>query len=194
MADDTTFLKKLQGEIDELILQLNLGKADAVDYVEKKKESFKSLVDEARERISGNEDGSSSSLKQKLDELKLQLALGRMESRDALEEQRGKIHSAIQDTQTAWEPVEDDLKTQFHDAGESLQTKLDALALDLGIRRIVAEEELKFQKEKVKADLEDLQSKIEPAMEKAGDKFDDLADDAKQAFDKVKHGLRSLFD
>ncbi len=71
--------------------------------------------------------------------------------------------------------------------GESLKTKLDALALDLGIGGIVAEDELKTRKDQIKAELKSVQEKLKPAMEEA-------VGEAKKAFDEVRANLRSLFD
>ncbi len=109
MSDDETpsLFDTLKSEIDSLILQLNLGKAEAVDYVEKHKGDLLSLVDKAQGEIE------SGLLRQRMDELKLQLALGKMESREKLEEQREKISTAINETKKEWEPVQADLKSSF---------------------------------------------------------------------------------
>ena len=43
--------KHLQQEIDELRIQLNLGKADAIDYIEKKKAEFSGFIDETKKQL-----------------------------------------------------------------------------------------------------------------------------------------------
>ncbi len=194
--DPPSLISSIKGEVDSLIVQLNLGKREAVDFVEQHKGDFKGLVETAAAAVlSGNEDSEkSAALKQKLDSLKVQLALGKMESRDALAEQREKIGSAIESTRKEWEPTQDEYREKFELAGESLQTKLDALALDVGIRTVVVEEELQMKKDQVKGELETLQKKLEPEIEKLGDSINDLADEAHKAFTGIRDNLRSLFD
>ena len=91
-------LSLLKHEIDEIALQLSLGKAEAVDLVEEHKGELRELIDELRQsvdegKVAGAE--SAGSLKQSLDEMRLQLALGKMQSTDALAEQREKFSAAF---------------------------------------------------------------------------------------------------
>ena len=152
-----SLVSRLKREIDELALQLDLGKAEAVDFVEDRKRELRDIVDQVKQavddgKVAGGEQANS--LKQSLDELRLQLALGKMESRDALSEQRQKISAAVDSTRECLEPVEKDMKDRIQATGESLKTKLSALALDLGIRSAVAEEELVRQERRIQGRFE----------------------------------------
>ncbi|MCB1237492.1 MAG: hypothetical protein KDM91_20680 [Verrucomicrobiae bacterium] len=183
-------LSSLRREIDELAVQLSLGKNEAIDFIERHKSDVRDLAERAREALSDEE----LALKQKLDELRLQLALGRMESRDALAEQRGKIHDAIDAAREAWQPAKDDLKLALGERAESLKTKLDALALDLGIREVVVEEELQLQKDKLKFELEELRHRLPAAAEETVEKLEEIGHQARTAYDGIKARLRGLFE
>ncbi len=190
-------ISRLKREIDELAVQLELGKSDAVDFVEKHKEALRDVVGDVRKaidegRVAAGEQ--TSSLKQQLDELRLMLALGRMETRDALDEQRGKIHAAIDAAKCKLDPVEASLKEHLTDTGESLKTKLDALALDLGIRKTVAEDELAKTKDQFKADLKGIKRTLQPAIDGVGESLEDIGRQAHDKFSDLKDRLNQLFD
>ncbi len=145
--------KHLQQEIDELRIQLSLGQADAIDYMEKKKAEFSGFIDETKKQL--KESGKPlteklSTAEEKLDELKLQLALGRMESADAYHSQKEKIGTAIDHVQKHLrdfgENVETDLdraRDGFEHHAESFKTKLDAAALNVGAGMMLATDEVK---------------------------------------------------
>ena len=95
--ENESLTRKLKREIDELLLQLSLGKAEAADFIEDQKKNFGKVVDEVSEKVvaaekAGTDAGAdaAASAKRKLDELKLQLALGRMENPGRLRGAEGK--------------------------------------------------------------------------------------------------------
>jgi hypothetical protein len=200
MTDDTPddafpqshLIRSLKGQIDELMLQLNLGKHEAIDLVEQQKGELRSVVEKVRASLGDGQ--AAQALRRTLDELQLQLALGRMESRDALAEQRGHIHQAVDAVKRETGAIEGDLRHALETGADKLLTKLDALALELGIGKTVVEDKLILEKDKVKADLEQLRHKIQPAIEETGDAIERLGHEAKSAFDDIRKSLRSLFD
>ncbi len=194
--DDTIpqshLIRSLKGQIDELMLQLNLGKHEAIDLVEQQKGELRAVVEKVRASLGDGQ--TAQALRRTLDELHLQLALGRMESRDALAEQRGHIHQAVDAVKRETGAIEGDLRHALETGADKLLTKLDALALELGIGKTVVEDKLILEKDKVKADLEQLRHKIQPAIEETGDAIERLGHEAKSAFDDIRKSLRSLFD
>ena len=192
-----SLISHLKQEIDELVLQLELGKADAVDFVEKQKHEMRGLLDQVQSTVDAGKGAAgdqASALKQKLDELHLQLALGRMESADTLAEQREKISGAIDATHEFLEPVETSLKERVEFAGESLKTKVNALALDLGIRKAVAEEELLRTKEGVMEDLKGIKQVLQPAVDGVEESLEEIGRQAGEKFKEIKNRLGQLFD
>lgn len=190
------FVKRLKQEVDELLLQANLGKAEALDFVEEHKGKFNEVLDLATAKlVEAPEDGEKSSqLNQKIDELKLQLALGKMESRDAYEEQRTKLESSVQNVKEVWDPLEDELKGLIETGAEALMTKLDAAALNLDLGSLVVEEEAKIQKDKIQTELKDLQRQIEPALEETKDTVETVGAELATAFTDIKDKLRQLLN
>lgn len=188
--EKTTITRKLKHEIDELMLQLSLGKAEASDFIEEQKGRFKGVVDDVREKVAqaetaGSEAGAAkvSAVRQKLDELNVQLALGRMETREAYEEQKEKIGVAIDSVREGLKPLEEKMpealkeaKEKFDVGAEGFKAKLDTLALNLGVGKIIAEDELALKKDELKQDLKEISSKLV-----------DVADVAEEGMRKVGH-------
>lgn len=91
-------LEKAKQEIEELSVQFNLGKAEAADKFESVKKDFHSKVNEWKiigEQIKSTGKEKSQTLKSKLEELQVQLALGKAEAKDLFHEQKKKIMKSI---------------------------------------------------------------------------------------------------
>ncbi len=187
----TRLLHALKGQIDELIVQLNLGRKEAIDYVEEHKQDLNDRI--ARVRDSLGDGDEHEGLRTKLDELRVQLALGRMESRDAYQEQREKIHQAIEVARGEWHHLDHELREELTERSESLQTKLNALALDLGLAAAVAEDDLEIRKEEFSLQARRLADRVEKASRSAGKEIEAFSKEARETWDDLKDNLRRLF-
>ncbi len=173
-AEKHSLVRKLKRELDELMLQLSLGKAEAADFIEEHKKHFGMLIEEVAVKVSeaghaGEEAArvKAAEVRRRIDELKLQLALGRMESREAYEEQREQISRAIDMVRDALARMEEKLpdavveaKERFEVGAEGFKTKLDTLALNIGVGKVIAEEEIKARKDLLKGELEGLAKRL----------------------------------
>ena len=158
----------LKQELDEMKVQLALGKADAETYLEEKKSDFSHFVDEMKRdvsKLSSPATDASKRLQGKLDHLRLQLALGRMESHDAYCAQRTKIVAAIDDIEEDLGVLErkgesgaDNLRASFADRSKTFRLKLESAALSLGAGVLLTTHE------------------VEDAVEKSNKWLDNLAD------------------
>jgi len=89
-------MKKAAGELEDFQLQLALGKAEAGDKVDEVKTKFRTIINDAKQKVNSSDD----KLKGKLEHLELQLALGKAEAKEVLEEQKKKIAHTIHDIET----------------------------------------------------------------------------------------------
>lgn len=187
----TQLLHQLKGQLDELIVQLSLGKKEAVDYVETHKQDLHDRIGHVREAL--GDDEPHASLRTRLDELRVRLALGRMESRDTYAEQREKIHDAIGAARDEWHHLDHQLRNELTEKSDAFQTKLNALALDLGLAAAVAEEDLEVRKEEVTFQARRLAERVEKAAKKSGQQAEAFVKEAGEAWDDLKDNLRRLF-
>ncbi|MCB1063667.1 MAG: hypothetical protein KDN20_12185 [Verrucomicrobiae bacterium] len=184
-------LHALKSQLDELVVQLSLGKAEAIDYVETHKHDLSERITKVSESLGDSADFAN--LRTKLDELRVQLALGRMESRDTYESQREKIHQAIDDACGEWHHLEEEAREELSEKSDSLKTKLNALALDLGLAAIVAEDELKVRKDEISAKAQHLAEKLTAAGHEASEEAESFVSEAREAWDDLKDNLSRLF-
>lgn len=183
-------IRSLKGSIDELIVQLNLGRAEAADQIERGKELLREKIDLAIKALPGG--GASSGIRGKLEHLRLQLALGRMETREALEHQRDAIHRAIDEAREDFHDLDEDARHQLGEASERLQTKLNALALDFGIAALVAEDEAKVRKDEILREAARLAERLKTAAAETSEAADPVLAEARRAYDDLKDNLKRL--
>jgi hypothetical protein len=91
-------LEKVRQEIDELSLKYSLGKSEATDKFRELKKDFLSEVNEWKitgEQFVTSGKEKTQSLKSKLEELQLQLALGKSEAKELFSDQKKKIMKSI---------------------------------------------------------------------------------------------------
>lgn len=96
----SNFLKKAATKIEELQLQTALGKAELSDKLEEiKKESLEQYHEFKHDINSAIDKGDQKwdELKAKLEHLELQLALGKAETKEVIEEQKKNLNKAIAD-------------------------------------------------------------------------------------------------
>jgi len=184
-------IRSLKRHVDELVVQLSLGKAEAVEQVEHGKELLREKIDRARQALPGG--GVPSSLAGRLDHLRLQLALGRMETRDAVEHQREKIHEAIEEVREEIHELDETVREDLGEAAEGLQLKLNALALNLGIAALVAEDEARTLKDELSLKASRLAERLKSSASEKGDEVEEVAREAREAYDDIKDNLRRLF-
>jgi hypothetical protein len=187
----TRLIHSLNRRIDELIVQLSLGKSEAADQVEVTKKSLREKLGKVRSAIIPG--GSGEAFAGKFDHLRVQLALGKMESRDAYEAQREKIHHALGEARNGFHHLEDRVREDLDDSAETLELKLNALALDLGIAAIVAEEELKTKKEEFTAQASRLAGKLKASASAVGHEAETAAHEARLAYEDIRDNLKRLF-
>ena len=203
LFEELSISDRLKQEIDELRLQIHLGKAEAEDFIEEHKGKFsdflggvKTRVQEAREV--GEE--KAKAVRQKVDELQVQLALGKMESRDAIEDQRNRIGGAVEALKEELEPAAGDtgslweeIKEQFEAGSDALSTKMDTLKLNFGLATAEIGEELKLKKDQLGEELRDLSIKLFDVGQSAKGKFNEISDDVTEGISKLRKRLKDWF-
>lgn len=102
-------IEKAKQEMEELSLQFSLGKAEAADKFEELKKDFMSKVQEWKtvgEQMKNSGQEKSGELKTKLEELQVQLALGKAEAKELFNDQKKKIMKSISE-------LESEIKKRF---------------------------------------------------------------------------------
>ncbi len=89
-------LKNAAAEIEALQVQATLGKAEATDKLKEVKTKFKSLLNDAKNKMDKGH-AKFEELKGKIEHVEVQLALGKAEAKEVIEEQKKKISTTLND-------------------------------------------------------------------------------------------------
>lgn len=161
-------LKKAAAEFEELQVQVNLGKAEASEKYEEWKKEFSNFMNGAKSKMHEGTD-SVKNLQQELealmDELRVQLALGKADGMDAFRAQKKKILEKIHE-------IENKIKNN------ATLNKIYAVFL--------------VQMEKFKVFLEWLEEKFEEGKSVASDKFEEGKEKLNAFVDSVKNKIEEF--
>jgi hypothetical protein len=144
---------KAQQEIDELAVQLSLGKTEAKEKFEEIKKEFTERVNWLRQSIKSTFDKSMSvALKLKLEELELQLKVGQAETKEAFDLQRAALIEATIALENEIRKTLEKLEVSgyFHQEAEKFLLKLEILRLKFGIQRFEIKDTFRTRMERAK--------------------------------------------
>jgi hypothetical protein len=146
-------LLQAQQEIDDLAVQLSLGKSDAKEKFEEVKKEFIEKVNELKQLVKSSFDKSIPiALKLKLEELELQLKVGKVETKESFDLQRAVLVEATialeNEIIKALEKIE--TSDYFHHAVEKFLLKLEILRLKFGIKKFEIKDTFRTRMERAK--------------------------------------------
>ncbi len=199
------FLEDWMAELDELEVDLDMDGMDVSDYFEKGKNELKEAVDSLKSKVDKLGTGEKAqSLKGKLEHLQLQLALGKAESKDAFEDQKGKLESALHEMghkldewEEAVEEKTDTLTAGMKEKAEKFRGKLDMMRLHYHLAQADARDELEEKRKTLRSRIHDTKSKLTSAKEKDGDDdsiWDEVKEEVGESYNHLKRAIKGLFD
>jgi len=181
-------LKTTASELEELQVQIALGKAEAKDIFEKIKKSLHASVQQLKVKINVskiNEDVLP--MVNALEHLQVQLALGIAETKETFEDQRKHIeHSLLE--------LENKLKSgapgrqvaKMHLEIEKFKAKLQLLSLHYKLRKINIEYDVKQKKIDFEQKLNTLKTKLDLKGGQARNKWRHFKEEIEEAFADMK--------
>ena len=194
------FLKDWVNSLDDL--KIELGDLDdnlLGDFFEEQKEKTKTSVDTLRKKVDEKYGDEADELRGKLDHLKLQLALGKAESKDAFEEQKSKLDHALRDARNnannLSEKIGSEMGDEIHGLKQSMQAKMEVLRLQYALAKADAQDEMEDVRKDISHKVAALKAKAKAKADEADvdEKWDDFSDEMKDAFKHVKSAVRGLF-
>jgi len=181
-------LKTAASELEELQVQLALGKAEAKDVFENLKKSMHTRVLQLKLKImNSNPKGEMLTIVNALEHLEVQLALGLAETKEVFETQRkniGKSLSELESKLRSGAPGRQVAKMQLEI--EKFKTKLYLLSLSYHLRKINLEYDVKQKKEDFEKKLNTLKTKLSIKETHAKNKWQHFREEIKEAFDDLK--------
>jgi len=191
----TEKLLAAQQEIDELALQLALGKADARDKFEEIKSEFRLKVGELKNILANPaENYLSPEVKAKIEELELQLALGKADSKDLFEGQKKKIMNALtnleEDIKKNWRRIK--APDFFVHEVEQFKLKMEILRLRFRLKKFDVRDDYRTRMQTVRREIKKMTSKAKDRINARQEKYDDFKFEISLAYKHIKNAVESL--
>jgi len=184
-------LKKAAIEMEELRVQVALGKAEAKDLYEENKKKFNNIIHEAKNDLNAFKNKTASevlTLRVFLETLQVQLALGKAETKEAFEEQRKKISKALNELEGLIKTNEttSEYYTKLLGEVEKFKIKLEIIKLRYELKKLGAGEEFEERKADFLNKLKSFKTNIFAKTEKQKDKVMHFQDEIKEAYGHLK--------
>ncbi len=194
-------LNKWKSEIEYLNLQMNLGAAEARDEFEKVKGKVREWTSEMNDRINEFQDDSKESLndlRTKLDELRVQAALGRAEAEDAFEQQKKDLKHKLNDVENEskriYSSAEGKVKEVANDISDSVErfeTRFDVLWVQFNLAKADAKDYWEDKRKDLSYKIQEMSGKVDRQMDNMEEKWDDFSSEMKEAWSHVKKAFRN---
>jgi hypothetical protein len=181
----------MRGDLDEFRLQLALGKAETIDKFEEVKKTFKDYLNTLDVKLEGVHTKNQitfQKLRQKLDELQVQLALGKAEGKDAMERQKKNLASKLHELENLI--IEDDLGDEieftFREEIERFRMKLDLLRVKANLGQHELRDEWMKRKKELNENLSKWKAKSKSVLHEGKEKLDVFGTEVTEAFTHLK--------
>ncbi|MBT8194790.1 MAG: hypothetical protein KJO64_00045 [Bacteroidia bacterium] len=194
---------KVRAKVEELELQMHLGKKESIDEFENQKKNMKDYLHGAEDNLKNAKDISAdkmSSLKTKLEELKVQLALGKAETAEKFDEQKSKLQHKLNDIESDIVDLKgkaDDKTVEWasglSETFDDFKTKMDVFRLNVALGSADAKDEWKEKKEDMKQKLQALKSKLNDTTIEGGEKLNDFNAEIAESFSHFKSAFKKIF-
>jgi hypothetical protein len=186
-------LLRAQQELDELIVQLALGKAEAADKFEEVKKEFASQVADFKKdakKIYGQE--LSEETKKKIEQLEWQLAKGKATSKEIFEEQRKKILEAIREIeQDLREWIKrSDVPHYFDHEIEKFKLKAEILWLKFGLKKFEIKEDVRNKILEAKKEVAEVAENVKESIDYGVEKMDEWKSAVAKAYHKFRDAIK----
>ena len=195
-------LNKWRESIDELELQLSLGKSEALEEFEKRKTALNHSVNELKAKAVEWEnlgEAKTQDFRAKLDELQVQLALGKAETEDIFNEQRKKIEHAIYESAISFKEIRDQAGVHvvnfiddFDQSLNEFKSKLETFKLHYSLGKAEVKDELEKSRVELKSNLNELKQKFDEAGKVNEAKWDDFKSEMQTSFTHAKKAFEGF--
>jgi cytochrome c556 len=184
-------LQNWQTRLEELRLQLALGEMDAADEFEELKKRYRKHFESFRKKLDEMEDSELvTELKTTLEKLRLQLALGRAESKDAFDEQKAKLKRLMARLRGQARKMAKEHEGELKEWNELLDDVMEHLSMHLDILRL----QFHLGKAEAREKIREKRKEMEERMKKLNDRLEKLAAAGKEKWDEIYKDLSSMYN
>ncbi len=179
-----------KSRFEEMQVQLSLGKMDAITAFEEQKKLLRRAVTEWETELMRAAKNEKADLEAKLEELKVQLALGKAEGLEKFEEQRKRIEKALQEVKAEGKKLyatnKDDFRELFENNASAFKTGLEVLQLQFSLAKLEAKGEAEDLKKQLAEKMEQLNTNWVDIQKSAEKNWNSWSQQAEEGLEKAK--------
>ena len=188
-------LLETQKELDELTIQLTLGKAKAMDKFEDVKLEFKEKVDVLKQFLEKESvKDFFSNFKEKIDQLEKQLSLGKAESKELFEEQKERILKSLTELEEVLKNKINQFKEPhyFSHEVEKFKLKMEILKLKFELKNFEIKDGFISGMADVKKIINNMVVQGKKKFKGGKGKYDEFKDEIALAYKHLKKAIHEL--
>lgn len=188
-------LTQLKVLLDELQLQLTLGKLEAREAFERESKNFRQFIRDYREQYKKEHQEIAthrSNLSEKLEALEKLLDRELATTKKKFDQDKKEILHAIHELESVIEDTYGEVGKLIQDRLDGFKGRLDAYRVQLALGEYEIAEELESKKTALRNTLNDIAEKLKKE-ESAGEKIDHFADEVGKSVDHLRKAFSDLF-
>ncbi len=202
MEEQNTWQQRLQNwksKLEHFNVQLNLGAKEVAEAFEEQKKEVRDWVHTAQKQVEQSQvfgEEKTRELKTKLEELRVQAALGKAETRDTLEEQQQKIGQSMQhlkkDVELSLQKAaekEGELEGQLKESVSNFKTRFDLMRLRSHLAQMDAEDTWNEKKKDLSTKLQQMKHKLDEGKITSQEKWKGFSTEMGEAW---KHFVKAV--
>jgi hypothetical protein len=185
--------------LEEMRVQFSLGKMDAGEAFEKQKGQLRNMIETLKtnaDKATDIAEENVTKLKAKLEELNLQLNLGKAETADVFEAQRKKIDLALQEVfaagKLAYHGNYGYMMELFENNSKAIKTGLEIAQLQFKLAQMEAKDGAEAAKKEIQEKLTELQSAAEKAKDLTKENLEQWGKQMKEGMEKMNDWMSSF--
>ena len=195
-----TKLDRWEADATALEAQLDLNKEKAMERLEAHKQRLSEVLQKFKDEIDKLPDLAQeikANIQSQIDHLRVQLALGKAEARDAYDSQKAKIHKAIISFKASIdreiEGLSETVMKELVAAENTLDAELDALAAQFELEKTKQQAGFEEKKKELAEYITRFRADLEAKRQKAGDKLAAFEEEVSPALNDLKKAFSKLF-
>jgi hypothetical protein len=185
-------LQTARQELDELTVQLALGKAEARDKFDEIKRDFLKRIQELNQTL--GIDGNTNEVNQKIEALEEHLRVNEANTKDSWDNRIKNIFTSLEEVKSVFakklKTVH--LNTNFEHEVEMFTLKLEILRLKFGLKKFEVKEGFRSRMETARKAIESLAGKVGGGIKGNQRKLSDFRDEAQIAYKHFRKALQAL--
>jgi len=185
-------ITKAESELDELRVKIALGKMNGADLFEEMKKDLQEVFRNVTTEVKSEGSEIANTIISKIEDLQVQLALGKAEALDAYEDQKKKITKSIdvleQNVRDSRSRLSYDARIKIQNELEKFKLKMEVLQIRYELGRLDLKDNVEAKKQKFKKEFDELLSNVK---EESSDKLEEYGKNLRDAYDSLRKSLQA---